>query len=293
MNAEPNIGKRECVYYDFWGSCGWEWPNPQIFGGFSLIWLILILSGVVVDTLRQGISSVHMHTIKPGVQSIRYEIFFSSCRGCGKWSWHELRAHARTPIYTCLAAINHRIRSCHGVSITFAKRLPTFFDIWKAEPDNFCPAARREETQRKMIMVKESETHICVALKIKSRTGVALKYRPEKEKVTKGMSRNSSLNLILYDASQKRGSGLIWKSALLLLFCLSWDVNSYCSDASLWEPRLSAFHCFHLPQACSVNLFQTLACSHRTVPPFILLSFESFPLQSLQRRFWSEFSLSA
>ena len=154
---------------------------------------------------------------------------------------------------------------------------PLFLTFGKAEPDNFCPAARREEAQRKMITVNESETHVCVALKIKSRTGVTLKYRPEKEKVTKEMSRNSSLNLILYDASKKKtGSGRIWKCALLLLFCLSRDVNSYCSDTSLWEPRLSAFHCFHLPQACSENLFQTLARSHRTVPPFILLSFESF-----------------
>lgn len=185
--------------------------------------------------------------------------------------------------YTRLAAINHRIRSCHGVSITFARRLPTFFDIWKAEPDNFCPAARREETQRTMIMVKESETHVCVALKIKSRTGVALKYRPEKEKVTKGMSRNSTLNLILYDASQKSGSHL--EVCVITVILFEPGCQQLLQRHVVMRTQAKCFPLFPPAAGLLGESFPNAGLLASYSPSFILLSFESFPLQSLQRRF--------
>lgn len=67
MNGDLSIGwgicqsMYKCVYYDFWGSCGWEQPNPQIFGDF-----LQVIDRDLVHSCCGYVTTgfVNMHTIK-------------------------------------------------------------------------------------------------------------------------------------------------------------------------------------------------------------------------------------
>lgn len=55
------VPEYKCVYYDFWGSCGWKRPNPQIFGDFPQVIDTDFVRGCCGYVMT---SSVHMHNIK-------------------------------------------------------------------------------------------------------------------------------------------------------------------------------------------------------------------------------------
>lgn len=166
----------------------------------------------------------------PPIQLIRYEIFFSSWNGYSKWSWHRLKARALAHDCTpdiCLAAINHDIRSCHGVNITFIHHSFTFL--------TFGIGARYIFPNARQVGAKRNGND-------KRKLDLGITRHVEEVKV-KQVSHTSSESGRWDELKWQCVFNLKCKSVLLLLLCLDWDVSRYYSGAPVWQWRLSAFHC--------------------------------------------------